>query len=307
MAPLALHQHSVCLSFSSSSAACGNISAKRLLSDNLPVISLRSVPVGVAVASSTEPKWKQKLAAADERAEATRRATAQAQVEYKKRQEQIRRQQDSGNSDIGSLNSLEYISYLTEEGKIADCSKSDAKASVYAIFDDVKALQYVGVSRAVSPSMKLHFARVPSKCFYVKVQHLTKPSRSILESIREKWISENGSSPPGNDNGEQQNIWENPRDCKPLMTDEEKKIVEEAAPGPPTAKALKNVARRIEAGLFETFKARNCTEPLRFDPKLKDNGLLDLKNLDPPKAPRKPDTAVPTTDVKPAPVGAASA
>lgn len=70
----------------------------------------------------------------------------------------------------------------------------------------------------VYQSMRLHFARRPLQCHYVKVMHVTRPSRALLESTRDKWISENGSVPAGNDNGELQNIWENPLDCKPVMT-----------------------------------------------------------------------------------------
>ncbi|CAI7922511.1 unnamed protein product, partial [Closterium sp. NIES-54] len=72
---------------------------------------------------------------------------------------------------------------------------------------------------------------------------------------------------------------------------EEKKSVDYAAPGPPKAKALKEVARRVERELEAAFKARNCKEVLRFDPKLKEDGLLDLKST----AARAPDTAVPTS------------
>jgi hypothetical protein len=66
--------------------------------------------------------------------------------------------------------------------------------------------------------MRLHFARRPLECYYVKVHHVTRPSRALLESTREKWVSENGSIPSGNDNGEVQNVWENALDCTPLMT-----------------------------------------------------------------------------------------
>jgi hypothetical protein len=67
-------------------------------------------------------------------------------------------------------------------------------------------------------SVRLHFARVPSKCHFVKVQHIKQPNRVLLECIKEKWMVENGFLPSGNDNGPQQRIWENPLDCKVLMT-----------------------------------------------------------------------------------------
>lgn len=78
-----------------------------------------------------------------------------------------------------------------------------------------------------------------------------------------------------------------------LTADEEKLLHEEAAPGPPKAKVLKNVARRIEKDLEGIFKQRNCTDVLRFDPKLKDRCLLDLKGVA-----VKPDTSVPTATPK---------
>ncbi|CAI5529927.1 unnamed protein product [Closterium sp. Naga37s-1] len=143
----------------------------------------------------------------------------------------------------------------------------------------------------VYQSMRLHFARVPSACAWIKVTHITRPSKAVLEAIKDQWIAENGFAPPGNDEGPEQNRWENPLDCKPLMTEEEKKSVDYAAPGPPKAKALKEVARRVERELEAAFKARNCKEVLRFDPKLKEDGLLDLKST----AARAPDTAVPTS------------
>ncbi|KAL3688537.1 hypothetical protein R1sor_014846 [Riccia sorocarpa] len=274
------------------------LSRPSLLGDNVHLSAAklsvrdRSSSVGIAVASAAEPKWKQKLAAADEHAEKTRQATALAQEEYFRRQAEQRRQQ-AGAGAVEKLENLEFRPYLTDEGFIADYSEPTAKASVYAIFDDSKTLQYIGVTRQVYQSMRLHFARVPSQCFYIKLQHLSRPSRALLEGIRDQWIVENGSTPSGNDNGEMQNVWENPLDCTFLMTDEEKLSFEEAAPGPPKAKVLKNVARRIEAGLLAVFQERKCKDKLRFDPKLKDRGQLDLKGVV-----VKPDTSVPTSTPK---------
>lgn len=229
-------------------------------------------------AANVEPKWKQKLAAADDHAEKTRQRTLLAQEEYKLKQAALRRQRSNVEGDVIPLSKLEFLPYLNEEGLVTNCSRPDAKASVYVIFDKDKVLQYIGISRQVYMSMRLHFARMPSKCYYVKVQNITRPSRSLLELIKDNWMNENGSPPEGNDNGPQQHAWENPLDCKPLMTEDEIQKHEDAGPGPPKAKVLKNVARRIEAQLEECYRERNCKERLRFDPKLKEKGLLDLKN-----------------------------
>ncbi|XP_024526657.1 uncharacterized protein LOC112350950 [Selaginella moellendorffii] len=254
--------------------------------------SLRS-NAPIAMASMAEPKWKQKVAAAEENIERIKRETLQAQEEYKRRQLQTQGRELASSKELVSLEDLEFLPYLTEDGMILDCSQADAKASVYAVFDENKVINYIGISRQIHPSMRLHFARVPQKCYFVKVYHVTKPSRSILELTRNKWMAESPVPPPGNTDSEQQNIWENPLDCKPLMTDEEIKLHEEAGQGPPKAKVLKNVARRIEKSLVASFDSRNCKETLRFDPKLKEQGLLDLKN-----EPKKPDTSIPSTKLK---------
>ncbi|GBG74290.1 hypothetical protein CBR_g18701 [Chara braunii] len=245
----------------------------------------------------TVPKWKQKLEAANARAELTRRLSQQKQDEYRL-QQQHQRSGTGADKSVVRLRDLEYQPYVTEEGKIVDCTKAGAKASVFAVFDEDKTLQYVGMSRQVYQSMRLHFARMPSKCHFVKVVHIASPSRAVLESIQTAWITENDTRPPGNDGGEIQHLWENALDCKPLMTDEEKELIEKTEEGPKRARTLKNVARRIESQLVEQFKLRNVSETLRFDPKLKEKGLLDLKSTQ-----YVPDTSVPTA----APAAQASA
>jgi len=42
-------------------------------------------------------------------------------------------------------------------------------------------------------------------------------------------------------------------------------------------KLLKQVARRVEASILADLESRGVTIPLRFDPKLKDDGKLNLK------------------------------
>jgi hypothetical protein len=42
-------------------------------------------------------------------------------------------------------------------------------------------------------------------------------------------------------------------------------------------KLLKQIARRVEEQIFAALKARGLQEEIRFNPKLKTSGLLDLK------------------------------
>eukprot|EP00898_Chlorokybus_atmophyticus_P000307 jgi/Chlat1/1277/Chrsp117S01710 len=243
--------------------------------------------------SAAEPAWKQKLAAADAVAEDIRRQAREVEEAYKRR----RRQQGGGGaSSAPSLSSLPLLDYVGDDGLVIDHSQEGAKASVYAVYDQAQSLRYVGVTRGIHSAMRLHLARRPAECWHVRVHHLARPSRDALEAVRDAWVKgEEGNTttpPPGNDNGPTQLAWENPIDVKPIMTPQERESVESVA-GPAQAKALKQVARRVEAELEKVFKERGIQENMRFDPKLKEKGLLDLKNLRP-----VPDASVPAEKPK---------
>jgi hypothetical protein len=177
-------------------------------------------------------------------------------------------------TDLPSLLSLEFISYLDSEGLVP--INFQGKIGVYAIFDRDKVMQFVGYSRDVYLSLKQHLVRQPQGCYWLKIQTIERPSRTILENIRDAWIAENGSIPIGNDT--ELAKWNDPIDIQPLMTVEElanyeKIAVDEIA----KEKLLKNVARRVEMEIFSVLKERGVNEEIRFNPKLKTSGLLDLK------------------------------
>ena len=177
-------------------------------------------------------------------------------------------------TNIPSLESLEYISYLDSGGKIPETLQG--KVGVYAIFDSGKVLQFVGYSRDVYLSLKQHFVRQPQNCYWLKVQTIDRPSRTILENIRDSWMAENGNKPAGNESDEVK--WTQPIDVKTLMTSEEQASYEKAAGQEmEQAKVLKKAARRIESDILASLETRGLQTEIRFNPKLKESGLLDLK------------------------------
>ena len=180
----------------------------------------------------------------------------------------------STQTDPPSITTLPEINYLDENGKLPETLSG--KIGVYAIFNQAKILQFVGYSRDVYISLKQHLVRQPQSCYWLKAQTIEKPNRTFLENTMNSWITENGTIPVGNDADKAK--WTEAIDVKPLMLDEEKANYEKAA-GEELAqsKVLKNVARRVEAEILETLKSRGCQEEIRFNPKLKDSGLLDLK------------------------------
>jgi hypothetical protein len=174
---------------------------------------------------------------------------------------------------ISSLASLNYVPYLDAEGYLP--GQFERKVGTYAIFDQDKTLQFIGYSRDIYLSLKQHLVRQPRSCYWLKVQTIDRPSRTALETIKTTWIAENGSTPAGNGT---QSKWDQPIDVKAAMTPEEyanytDPLKDEQA----QRKTLKNAARRIEAEILAELESRHVQEAIRFNPKLKDSGLLDLK------------------------------
>ncbi|MBD2335575.1 GIY-YIG nuclease family protein [Calothrix sp. FACHB-156] len=177
-------------------------------------------------------------------------------------------------TNIPLLATLDYVNYIDENGQIPETFQG--KIGVYAIFDQEKLLQFVGYSRDVYVSLKQHLVRQPQQCYFVKAQTIDRPSRAILETIEQAWIAENGTVPLGNSDRKAE--WTNAINAKAMMTTEEQAnyqnpVNDELA----QMKILKNVARRVEAEILAVLESRGLQTPIRFNPKLKEEGLLDLK------------------------------
>jgi hypothetical protein len=177
-------------------------------------------------------------------------------------------------TNFPALSSLEYLPYLDTNGQLPE--QFQGKIGVYAIFNQEKILRFIGYSRDVYLSLKQHLIRQPQQCYFVKIQTIERPSRAILENIEKAWIQENGSVPIGNEEDKQK--WTDAIDVKALMTAEEQHnyqniAIDEAA----QIKVLKNVARRVEAEILAVLETRGLQTQIRFNPKLKEEGLLDLK------------------------------
>jgi hypothetical protein len=175
-------------------------------------------------------------------------------------------------NQIPNLQDLRFIAYLTEDGNLDETWQG--KIGVYAIFDQEKKLQWVAYSRDIYVSLKQNLVRKPQSCYWLKVQTIEKPNRTMLENIRQQWINENGSLLSAN--GETEKAWTDPIDAKITMTEEEKNTylqTDELG----QVKLLKTIARRVETEILEQLKQRGVNVEIRFNPKLKEKGLLDLK------------------------------
>lgn len=119
-----------------------------------------------------------------------------------------------------------------------------------------------------------HLVRQPQKCYWLKTYTILQPSRTLLQDIQDAWITENQNTPCGNDRDRA--LWLDPIDVKITMSEGDRKTYEQSDELGKT-KLLKQVARRYEAQIIEKLKQRGVTAELRFNPKLKEQGLLDLK------------------------------
>lgn len=179
----------------------------------------------------------------------------------------------NGEVNISALANLEFFPYI-EHGQIPALFAS--KIGVYAIFNQEKNLQFVGYSRDIYLSLKQHLVRQPEQCYWVKFQSISRPSRTVLEQIQNTWIAENGMLPLGN--GDDQEKWTQPINVKPFMTPDEQEQYENSTNDElAQIKIIKSVARRVEAEILSILQNRGLEEQLRFNPKLKEAGLLDLK------------------------------
>ncbi len=175
-------------------------------------------------------------------------------------------------TEITSLEELNYIPFLDESGQIT--TQLQGKIGVYAIFNRDQIMQLVGYSRDIYLSLKQHLVCQPQECYWLKVETINRPNRTILDKIKEAWIAHNGVIPPGNSTHEEQ--WHQPINVKPAMTAAEIATYE-AGGELEQAKLLKKVARRIEAEIKDNLAQRGVQMEMRFNPKLKEQGLLTLK------------------------------
>ncbi|NEP48641.1 MAG: GIY-YIG nuclease family protein [Moorea sp. SIO3C2] len=178
----------------------------------------------------------------------------------------------TSDNQIPSLRDLEFIPYVDETGNLPEFLEK--KIGVYAIFDQDKTLKFVNYSRNIYVSLKQHLVRQHQSCYWLKIETIEKPDRSRLETIRKAWIEENGVIPVGN--GEQENLWIQPIDAKITMTEAEQLDYEQSEELA-KIKILKKIARRVEAKIKDELESRGVKTDIRFNPKLKEKGLLDIK------------------------------
>ncbi|KAK3257849.1 Bifunctional monothiol glutaredoxin-S16, chloroplastic [Cymbomonas tetramitiformis] len=74
---------------------------------------------------------------------------------------------------------------------------------IYAVYDAVMTLQYIGMSRNVCSTVQDHIHNVPELACFVKVREVHRgASAKVLQSAWKAWLQEHGAVPPGNRPGD---------------------------------------------------------------------------------------------------------
>jgi hypothetical protein len=178
----------------------------------------------------------------------------------------------SSTTDLPSLEGLEFLPYINDVGELPESLQN--QVGIYAIFNTDRSLQFVGYSRDIYLSLKQHLVRQPDDCYWVKATTIDRPNRTFLESVRSAWIEENGNMPIGNGAASPQ--WLDPIPTNYAMTAAESDSFADLD-GVAQIKLLKQVARRVEDTILAKLQQRGVNTEIRFNPKLKEQGLLDLK------------------------------
>jgi len=171
-------------------------------------------------------------------------------------------------TNIPNLDNLEYLPYLNEEGIINP--EFERKIGVYAVFDRSKTLQFVGYSRDIYLSLKQHLIRKTDQCYWLKIETITKPSRTILTEIKQSWLRENNLL------SIDESPWNDPIDTTLTLTENELQEYDNLTELE-KIKFLKKISRKTENEINQKLVLRGVKMEIRFNPKLKEKGLLDLK------------------------------
>ncbi|KAK9829795.1 hypothetical protein WJX72_007953 [[Myrmecia] bisecta] len=148
---------------------------------------------------------------------------------------------------------------LNAQGLIQPVIPEGTQASVFAIYDDKKKLQYVGFSKDLYNSLRTVFSRRPDKAFFYKVCHLNRLDQQEMIDLRTAWFEECGGPPPGNKLAMERNLWQQPVEA-----------------GAISARGRQQAAEAEVVTLMVVITSRGCNEVFVPNPELLAKGQVDF-------------------------------
>jgi hypothetical protein len=87
---------------------------------------------------------------------------------------------------IPSLNDLPLLQYINQNGRIQPPVENSTKASVFAIFDKNKKIQYIGFSKDVRNTLRTLMGRRPEMCYFFKLFNLNSLDQKTMLKCRQQ-------------------------------------------------------------------------------------------------------------------------
>mmetsp|Transcript_15630 Transcript_15630/g.49078 ORF Transcript_15630/g.49078 Transcript_15630/m.49078 type:complete len:244 (-) Transcript_15630:689-1420(-) len=90
----------------------------------------------------------------------------------------------SGADDLPSLNALPLAPVINTEGLILPKFKRGCKATIFAILDDKKKVQYIGFSKDIRGTLRTMMGRQPKLCYFYKSVDFMEVDQKRMLAIR---------------------------------------------------------------------------------------------------------------------------
>ncbi|EFJ19823.1 hypothetical protein SELMODRAFT_418621 [Selaginella moellendorffii] len=180
------------------------------------------------------------------------------------------------------IKELPLLNYINAEGKIEPQCDPNTAVSAFAVLDRLKKVQYIGIAKSLRNSMRKIMGRKPGFCYYYKVYHLPNvESFPKPNYVKQRWIEELGSPPPGNADETQRKQWEQPAEVSVGAVMDRGSVL---------AAAIEKAK-----GLIQIMVRRGLKEEMIYDPALMELGRCDvLETTTPADAPKGKHTVVTT-------------
>lgn len=160
---------------------------------------------------------------------------------------------------IPSLNDLPINGFINSHGRIMPNVEPNTEASVFAVLDKNKKVQYIGFSKDLRNSLRILMGRRPEFCYFYKMFNLPSLDQSTMLEARKQWMSELGAAPEGNADPTQRQYWEQP-----------------VSAGSISERGKSAAAKAKAKTMLQMFTDRGITEEMVYDPKLLEEGKCDI-------------------------------
>ena len=133
------------------------------------------------------------------------------------------------------------------------------EATMFAIYDQSKTLQYIGFSKNLRASLLTVFSRRPDKCHLFRAFHMPVLNQAAMLELRSAWFEQAGGPPPGNKLPAERAAWQ-----------------EAATPFSISDRGKAAAAEELMKQMLVKIKSRGCKEEFLVNHDLLAQGKVDF-------------------------------